>query len=222
MDKGKLIVIEGLDGSGKATQASRLLQNLQKTGLQVLQVTFPNYESPSSVLVKMYLDGEFGTRPQDVNPYAASSFYAVDRYAGYRQFWEKAYHNGKVILADRYTTSNAVYQLTKTQRENWDVFLDWLEDYEYGKLQLPRPDLVLYLDMPVQVSQKLMTQRYGGDEGKKDLHEKNGDFLIHCRQSALYAAKRWGWKVIPCAQGEAPRTIEAIESDIMQKVQMIL
>ncbi|HIR04115.1 MAG: deoxynucleoside kinase [Acutalibacteraceae bacterium] len=222
MDKGKLIVIEGLDGSGKATQASRLLQNLQKAGLQVLQVTFPNYESPSSALVKMYLDGEFGTRPQDVNPYAASSFYAVDRYASYRQFWGEAYHNGKVILADRYTTSNAVYQLTKTQRENWDVFLDWVEDYEYGKLQLPRPDLVLYLDMPVQVSQKLMTQRYGGDESKKDLHEKNRDFLIRCRQSALYAAKRWGWEVIPCAQGEAPRAIETIESDIMQKVQMVL
>lgn len=211
----KLIVIEGLDGSGKATQTRLLQKRLESMGKEVRKLTFPDYENPSSALVRMYLDGVFGSRPNDVNAYAASAFYAVDRYASYRQFWENDYHSGKIILADRYATSNAIYQLTKVEKTKWDGFLNWIEDFEYEKLEIPRPDLVIYLDMPPEISQKLMSVRYGGDESKKDLHESNCAFLLQCRQTALYAAKRYGWKIISCTQGEQPRTIEEIGQDVL-------
>ena len=163
----KLIVIEGLDGSGKATQTRLLKESLEGMGKEVRKLTFPDYDNPSSSLVRMYLDGVFGDKPDDVNAYAASAFYAVDRYASYRQFWEGDYRSGKIILADRYATSNAIYQLTKVENTQWDGFLGWIEDFEYNKLEIPQPDLVIYLDMPPDVSQKLMTLRYGGDESKK-------------------------------------------------------
>lgn len=218
----KLIVIEGLDGSGKATQARLLGERLEGMGKEVRKLTFPDYDNPSSALVRMYLDGVFGDKPDDVNAYAASAFYAVDRYASYRQFWESDYHSGKIILADRYATSNAIYQLTKVETSQWDNFLGWIEDFEYQKLEIPQPDLVIYLDMPPDVSQKLMSLRYGGDESKKDLHESNRAFLAQCRQSALYAAKRYGWKIISCARGEQPRAIEEIGRDVLTAAQAVL
>ena len=162
-----LIVLEGLDGSGKGTQTALLAEALVKQGRSLRQITFPDYDSPSSALVRMYLNGEFGTDPEDVNPYAASAFYAVDRFASFRKDWKKDYDQGSVILCDRYATSNMVYQMGKSPRKEWDRYLEWVEDFEYGKLGLPRPDLVLYLDMPVEVSQKLLLQRYHGDSGKK-------------------------------------------------------
>lgn len=218
----KLIVIEGLDGSGKATQARLLEERLEEMGKEVKKLTFPDYDNPSSALVRMYLDGVFGDKPDDVNAYAASAFYAVDRYASYRQFWESDYRSGKIILADRYATSNAVYQLTKVERTQWDGFLGWIEDFEYKKLEIPQPDLVIYLDMPPDVSQKLMSLRYGGDESKKDLHESNRAFLSQCRQSALYAANRYGWKIISCAQGGQPRTVEEIGRDVLAAAQAVI
>ena len=218
MSKGKLIVIEGLDGSGKATQAKLLAQHLASQGLPVREVTFPDYASDSSALIKMYLAGQFGSKPDDVNAYAASSFYAVDRYASFLRFWRKDYLSGATIVADRYTTSNAVYQMEKTPREDWNKYLAWLQDYEYGKLQLPRPDLVLFLDMPTEISQRLLSGRYAGDERKKDLHESNVEFLTRCRRTALYAAEAMGWHTVSCSQEGAPRKIEDIQRDIREIV----
>ncbi len=193
---GKLIVLEGLDGSGKNTHSRRLTERLTERGALVRKISFPDYEEPSSALVKMYLGGEFGTAPEDVNAYAASSFYAVDRYASYKKHWQKLYEEGGIIIADRYTTSNATHQMGKLPKEEWDGFLDWLCDYEYRLLGLPKPDLTLYLDMDPSISFKLIEKRYHGDDSRKDIHEKDFDYLAACRQSALYAAGRLGWKVI--------------------------
>ena len=195
MARGKLIVMEGLDGSGKATQTGLLCQYLESRGRRVRHIEFPDYREPSSALVKMYLNKEFGSNPGDVNAYAASSFYAVDRYASFLRFWRKDYLSGATIVADRYTTSNAVYQMEKTPREDWNKYLAWLQDYEYGKLQLPRPDLVLFLDMPTEISQRLLSGRYAGDERKKDLHESNVEFLTRCRRTFT---RRRRWDGIRC------------------------
>lgn len=170
--KSKIIVIEGLDGSGKATQTKILCEKISALGKKVTKLEFPNYESPAAAPVKMYLDGEFGDKPDDVNAYAASAFYAVDRVASYLQFWKKECDNGGVILSDRYVTSNIIYQMSKLPKEEWNSFIDWLNDFEYEKLGIPKPDLVIYLDVEPEVSQKLMEKRYGGDNSKKDLHEK--------------------------------------------------
>lgn len=172
MSKGKLIVLEGLDGSGKGTQAKLLAKHLTVTGHLVREITFPDYDSDSSALVKMYLAGQFGDKPDDVNAYAASSFYAVDRYAGYKSDWGKFYEEGGILIADRYTTSNAVHQCSKLPPEQWDAFLQWLFDYEYHLLGLPAPDKVIYLQVDPAVSQRLMTARYHGDETRKDVHER--------------------------------------------------
>ena len=213
--KQKLIVIEGLDGSGKATQTALLTDYFKSKSVSVKQISSPDYTNPSSALVKMYLGGEFGKNPEDVNAYAASSFYAVDRYASYKQFWEKDYLNGTLIIADRYATSNAVYQLSKLEETEYDRFLQWIADYEYGMLGLPKPDLTLYLDMPIEVSQKLLSKRYQGNNSKKDLHESNCSFLQQCRKSALYSAQKYGWKIIECSENGQPRTITDIHNDII-------
>ena len=220
--KGKLIVIEGLDGSGKSTQLELLNKRLRDEGMTVKQIKLPNYEDKSSELVKMYLGGRFGSDPDSVNAYAASSFYAVDRYVSYNCFWKEDYLSGKIILADRYTTSNAYHQLTKVSESEYDAFLDWLEDYEYGKLGIPAPDCVIYLDMPVEASQKLMTGRYNGDEEKKDIHEINTDYLSHCRITADYSCRKLGWKRILCADGENIKSIETISDEIYEYVKTVL
>ena len=182
--KGKLIVIEGLDGSGKATQAKRLVEQLQAQGKQVRKVSFPAYESDSSALVKMYLAGQFGKDPSDVNAYAASTFYAVDRFASYKTEWGRFYEDGGIVVADRYTTSNAVHQCSKLPEEEWDSFLEWLFAFEYQLMGIPAPDAVVYLRVDPAVSQKLMTGRYQGDESKKDIHESNLDYLARSRRAA--------------------------------------
>lgn len=216
---GRLIVMEGLDGSGKATQTGLLCKVLSEQGVKLRRVSFPDYNEPSSALAKMYLDGAFGPNPNTVNAYAASSFYAVDRYASYQRFWKEDYQSGALIVADRYTTSNIVFQLSKLPREQWDSFIDWLQEYEYGKLELPQPDLTIYLSMPLKVSQKLLTDRYHGDEDKKDIHESNEAYLEACHESAVYAAKHLNWKIIHCAEGENPRTVEEIHEEVMQRVE---
>ncbi len=200
---GKLIVIEGLDGSGKATQTQLLSDYLKGKEIPHMKISFPDYARPSSTLVKMYLGGELGAA-EEVNAYAASSFYAVDRYASYRQFWQEAYRQGTLIVADRYTTSNAVHQMSKLLRPRWAEYLQWLEDYEYQKLGLPRPDLVVYLDMSPEVSKKLIIDRYGGDEKQKDIHEADFSYLLRCREAGLYTAKELGWKVVQCSDDNTP------------------
>lgn len=217
-----LIVLEGLDGSGKGTQTALLSEALVKQGRPLRQVTFPDYDSPSSALVRMYLNGEFGSDPQDVNAYAASAFYAVDRFASFRRDWKTDYDRGSVILCDRYATSNLVYQMGKVPREEWNQYLNWVEDFEYGKLGLPKPDLVLYLDMPVEVSQKLLLQRYHGDSGKKDIHESHLEFLRSCGECARYAGERLHWKVIPCAKDGQPLPVEEIHQAVLEAVRLAL
>ena len=217
-----LIVLEGLDGSGKGTQTALLAEALVKQGRSLRQITFPDYDSPSSALVRMYLNGEFGTDPEDVNPYAASAFYAVDRFASFRKDWKKDYDRGSVILCDRYATSNMVYQMGKSPRKEWDRYLEWVEDFEYGKLGLPRPDLVLYLDMPVEVSQKLLLQRYHGDSGKKDIHESHLEFLRSCGECARYAGEKLHWKVVPCSRDGEPLPVEEIHKSVLEQVEQAL
>ncbi len=216
--QGKLIVLEGLDGSGKSTQMECLMRRLEETGRAYRRIKLPDYDDPSSTLVRMYLDGAFGNRAQDVNAYAASLFYAVDRYAGYRRHWGEDYRAGKLILADRYATSNAIHQMGKLPASKWKEFLEWIEDLEYVKNGIPKPDIVFYLDMPVEISQRLMTHRYGGDEVKKDVHECDIDYLNQCRATASFAARHWGWRVIRCARNGAPRPIEEIGDEIFAQL----
>ena len=184
---GKLIVIEGLDASGKGTQTELLSKNLQASGIQTFVISLPNYSDRSSELVKMYLEGEMGTNPNDVNAYAASTFYAADRYASFKKFWNKEYFGDKVIIANRYTTSNACHQMTKLPKNQWDEYLDWLFEFEYTKLEIPKPDLVIFLDMPVDISQKLLMKRYENDASKKDVHERDVEYLNKCHEAADYA-----------------------------------
>ena len=219
---GKLIVIEGLDGSGKSTQLEILYKNLKSKGIDCRTVSFPDYEHDSSTLVKMYLAGEFGRNPDDVNAYAASAFYAVDRYASFKKYWGEYYNNGGVVIAGRYVTSNAVHQNSKLSPEYWEGFLDWLYDFEYNKMGIPTPDKVIFLDMPIEVSQKLMTGRYKGDEEKKDIHERDTVYLEHCRKSALFTADYSGWQKIDCSKNGEARTIEDIADEVLRETLNVL
>ena len=219
---GKMVVIEGLDASGKGTQSQILLERLEKNGHSSFAISLPNYEDNSSALVKMYLAGEMGTNPSDVNAYAASTFYAVDRYASFKKFWNKEYNSGKIIVANRYTTSNASHQMTKLPEEQWDFYLDWLFNFEYNMLEIPSPDCVVFLDMPVDVSQKLLMKRYNNDESKKDVHEKDVNYLASCHKAASYAAKKLGWTVISCAENGEPRPIEEIADEVYSVVERAL
>lgn len=219
-NKGKIIVIEGLDGSGKNTQARLLCDALSKE-YQVKRLSYPDYESDSSALVRMYLGGELGDDPMAVNAYAASSFYAVDRIASYLKHWKNDYENSVNFVFDRYSTSNAVYMLSKLSEGEKESYLRWLEDYEYVKMGLPAPDKVIYLDMPTDISQRLMSKRYEGDESKKDLHEKNVEFLKLCRGNALFAAEKLGWTVIECSNGKEPYTIDEIAEKVLAEAMKV-
>lgn len=215
----KLIIIEGLDGSGKSTQVELLEKYFTDKKVNYKKIKLPDYDSPSSTLVKMYLGGEFGKSANDVNAYAAGAFYAVDRFSSYKLNWGKDYQDGTLILADRYATSNSIYQMEKMPKEEWESYLEWSADFEYNKIGIPRPNLVIYLDMPVDISQKLMTSRYNGNESKKDVHEVNVEFLKKCRESALFTAEKQGWKVVRCSDGVNPLPIENIHKEIVKIVE---
>ena len=215
----KLIIIEGLDGCGKSTQTALLEKYFFDKGVRFKKIKLPDYDSPSSTLVNMYLKGDFGSDANSVNAYAAGAFYAVDRFASYKLGWGEDYENATLILADRYATSNAIYQMEKLDKKEWDEYLDWSDDFEYNKIGIPKPDLVIYLDMPVDISQRLMTSRYNGDENKKDVHEANVQFLNKCRESALYAANKQGWAVISCAENGEPLPVDEIHNKIIKLVE---
>ena len=220
---GKLIIFEGLDGSGKGTQAALTAQKLRQRCVTLRHVTFPDYDSESSALVKMYLSGRFGQKPDDVNAYAASSFYAVDRFASYKTDWGAFYREGGLVLSDRYTTSNAVHQCSKLPPAQWDGFLNWLFDFEYKKIGIPEPDLVLYLAVDPEVSQKLLENRYHGDESKKDIQEKDREYMARSRAAAEYCARTLGWQRIECTcAGRAMRPVEEINAEILAKTDRIL
>jgi len=215
---GKLIVIEGTDGSGKSTQFKRLTQRLQADGHTFQKLVFPQYAEPSSALIRMYLGGEFGTRPTDVNAYAASAFYAVDRYASYKKVWGQWYEQGGLVVSDRYTTSNAVHQASKEPEESRGAFLNWLYEFEYDRLGLPKPDLILYLDVPTDFTEAMMRRREADTNTHADIHEQDMDYLSTCRRMGKAAADYYGWKVIRCVENGKMRTIEDIHEEIYRLV----
>ena len=219
---GKLIVIEGTDGSGKSTQFRLLSQHLEADGVAFKHIVFPRYDQESSALIRMYLGGEFGDKPADVNAYAASSFYAVDRFASYKMDWGKFYEDGGVVLSDRYTTSNAVHQTSKEKEENREAFLGWLYDFEYNKLGLPRPDLTIYLDVPTDFTEKLLRHRERNTNTKADIHEKDIQYLATCRQTGRQAAQFYNWTVINCVKDGGMRSIEDIHNEIYALVKQCL
>lgn len=221
MGKGKLIVLDGLDGCGKSTQLDLAVGYLKEQGIECRSVSFPNYDTITGQLVECYLRGEIPCEGRN-GAYAAASFYAMDRYVSYITDWKKYYEQGGIIIAGRYTTSNAIYQLTKIPEAEKELFLNWLYEYEYNYLGLPQPDLVLFLDMPVDISQNLLTERYDGDESKKDIHERNVDFLKQCRESALYAARHGDWSVISCSENGLPRSIEEVYSQICGFLRLLM
>ena len=215
---GKLIVIEGTDGSGKSTQFRLLTGRLESEQVKFQKLVFPQYSEPSSALIRMYLGGEFGKSPTDVNAYAASAFYSVDRYASYRKVWGKWYEEGGLVVSDRYTTSNAVHQASKEPEDKREDFLNWLYDFEYDKLGLPRPDLVIYLDVPTDFTEKMLRHRESETNTHADIHEQDMQYLATCRRMGRAAAEHYGWTVIRCVRDGAMRSMEDIHEEIYRHV----
>jgi dTMP kinase len=209
---GKLIVLEGTDGSGKSTQFARLKQRLEGLGVAFRCLKFPQYEEESSALIRMYLGGEFGSHPSDVNGYAAS----------YKKVWGEWYEQGGLVLADRYTTSNAIHQASKVPPEEREDFFRWLYDFEYNKLGLPEPDRVLYLDVPTDATVQLMREREASTHTTADIHEQDTAYLRTCRESADQAARVLGWYRVQCVRDGAMRSIEEIHQEIWQQVEPLL
>ncbi len=209
MGKGKLIVLEGLDGCGKSTQLELASSFLRDNNIRSRKISFPNYDTLSGQLIERYLHGDIPCSGEN-GAYSASALYAVDRYVSFVTDWKEFYESGGVIITSRYTTSNAIYQLTKLPEQEHEAFLKWLFDFEYIKLGIPKPDAVLFLDMPVEISQKMLDKRYNGDESKKDIHERNTEYMERCRENALSVAKRCGWVVLNCSENGLPMAIEDI------------
>ena len=221
--KGKLLVLEAGDGSGKATQTKMLRERLVAESRCVRQVEFPDYASPSSALVRMYLGGDFGERASEVNAYAASAFFAVDRYASFQTKWRADLEAGAIVLADRYTTANMVHQAVKLEEAaEREAFLAWLEDFEYEKLALPRPDLVLFLDMDPAVSRRLIAARAAASGAARDIHERDEDYLVRCHRASVNLAARCGWQRIRCSEAGEPLSREAVHEKIYEAVRRIL
>ncbi len=218
---GKLIVIEGVDASGKATQTERLYQRLADENKKVRQISFPDYNSDFCLPIKRYLAGDLGNHADDVSPFAASLFYAIDRYASYKKDWGSFYQDGGVLVADRYVTSNLVHQGAKISGDK-KKFIDWLSNLEYERLELPKPDLVLFLDMPPAYARKLMENRANKFTGEqqKDIHERDPEHLDRAYRSAMEVASLAGWQIIPCVKDEKIRSIEEISDEIYEKVKM--
>ena len=219
---GRLIVFEGTDGSGKATQTELLCQTLEARGTPFRRLAFPRYDEESSALIRLYLGGAFGSRPDDVNAYAASTFYAVDRYASFNQDWGEYYRQGGLLIADRYTTSNAVHQTSKLPQEQRRPFLDWLFHFEYDLLELPRPTRVLYLDLPTELSEQMMRRREQATHTTADVHEQDEEYLRRCRENAVFVTDYCGWTRIDCAKGGIMRSREDIHAEVLDKLHDLL
>lgn len=223
--KGKMIVIEACDGSGKETQTGRLFERLENEGYNIKKIKFPDYDDDSSALVKMYLGGEFGKRPGDVSPYIASTFYAVDRYASYKRKWKEFFDEGGIILADRYTTANMVHQASKFQNEeDKHKFLDWLWDFEFNIFGLPVPDCVIFLDMPPEYSMKLMENRSNKITGdaEKDIHERDIDYLKKSYKNSCIIAEKYKWNKVNCVEKDRIKSIGDIHEEIYKIVKKSL
>lgn len=220
---GKLIVIEGTDGSGKQTQ-SDLLYNYFKNeeNKKVMKLTFPDYNSETSTLVKMYLAGKFGDTADSVDPKIASVFYASDRYASYKTKWEVfSKEEDTVIIFDRYVTSNMVHQAAKiSDIFEKDSYLDWIYDFEYSIMKLPKPDKVIFLNMRFDLAQKLMQDRANKitNENVKDIHERDVEYMKKCYENACYVSNKYNWNEIKCFNGDVVRSIEDIQNEIRKIV----
>lgn len=222
---GKLIAIDGVDASGKQTQTTLLLSRLEKEGREVKMVSFPAYDKPTSILVKMYLNGEFGENPSDVNAYATSTLFAADRFATYRTDWGTDYNGGTIILADRYVSSNLIHQASKiNDTDEKEKFLMWLDDLEYGIYNLPRPDVTIFLDMPPEYGAELMSGRLNKSNGddKKDIHESDFSYLEKSYENAMFVAKKFNWKRISCIKDGQIRSVDEIHEDIYSIVRELL
>lgn len=225
MAKGKLIVIEsGSDASGKATQTEKLYNRLLEEEYKVQTVSFPSYDKEYSSLVRMYLSGDFGKKAEDVDCYVASTFFTVDRYASYKTVWGPFYEEGGIILCDRYTTSNMVHQAAKLQDGEKDKYLEWLWDLEFNLYKLPKPDLVLFLDVTPKVTARLIENRPSKIDGtsEKDIHERDEDYLRKSYENSLYVANKYNWTKINCVIDDKMRSIESIHDEILSKVKEIL
>lgn len=221
MKKGKIIVIDGIDGSGKETQTKLIVDKLSRDGVKNMLISFPRYDNPSSCLVKMYLNGEFGSNPKDVNAYAASSFYALDRYAAYKQDYGEFYNNGGIIITDRYTTSNMVHQAAKIKEiDEKNKYLEWLIQFEYEILGIPKPDKVFFLNMPYEFSIKLMKERKNKmtQDNKKDIQESSEEHLKDAYNNACNIAIKYGWNEINCVEEDKLRSIENINEELYQEI----
>jgi dTMP kinase len=220
---GKLIVFEGIDGSGKSTQFNMLAELLRHIGNEFVQVSFPRYSEPSSALIRMYLNGEFGSKPDDVNPYAAAAFFALDRFASYRIDWGNYYNLGGTVLTDRYTTSNAVHQASKLSSGGLrEVFWDWLYYFEFNLLCIPKPDIVVFLDVPADLAAKQIEKRRLETKSGTDIHETDFEYLSRCSECAIEAAAHFGWHRIDCAPNGTMRSVESIHSQITALITSIV
>lgn len=213
-----LFTIEGIDGSGKATQLAMLKEKLENKGYKVLPISFPNYSDRSSGPVKMYLEGELGEKPSDVSAYAASSLFAVDRFASYKKSWEKPYKEGTVIISDRYVLSNIIHQASKLDEKERPDYISWLFDFEYNKLGIPEPSLSFFLDVPPEVSVKNMAKRYSGDETRKDIHEKDVKYLENCYNTAVSVFSDGKITVVPCVENGDMLSAETISEFIFKEI----
>ncbi len=220
MAKGKLIVIEGVDGSGKSTQARLVAEALAKAGKKVKLINYPTY-TRSSALIEMYLEGRFGENVDDVNAFAASTFFAVDRCADYLENWRRDFEDGALIISSRYTTSNEVHQAVKLPRDERDTYIEWLEDLEYNKIGIPRPDAVYFLDMSPVYSQKLISHRYDENGGKRDIHEKDSAYLMHCYETACEVSQKLGWKKVDCVENGEILTVEQILAKLLAEIERL-
>lgn len=221
---GKLIVIDGLDGCGKSTQLDMVYNHIQQVNDKVKKISYPCYDKPSSGPINMYLGGDISENLDDINTYAASMFYSVDRYIGYMTDWKKYYDDNYTILSARYTSSNLIHQMCKLDKSRWDEYIDWLQDIEYKRFGLPVEDKVIYLSMDIDASQSLMTSRYNGNESKKDIHESNIDYMKKCRESANYITDKYPdkWTLIKCNEGDRLFSIQEITDKIISVVNKII
>ena len=218
-----LFIIEGIDGSGKTTQVGLLKARLENGGLPVRQIKLPNYGSPACAPVEQYLSGKYGADAESVNAYAASAFFAVDRFAYFRTEWGSDYESGHIILSDRYVSSNLIHQCAKLPEAQRPAYIDWLHDFEYEKMGSPRPSAVFYLDVPPRITGSLMTGRYQGDESKKDIHERDQEYLLRCYDMGITCCEKYGFTRIQCVDSEGkmlPR--EVISNDIYQRILQLI
>jgi dTMP kinase len=216
---GRLIVFEGIDGSGKTTQAQLLISRLEQEKALFRRLNFPQYSEPSSALIRMYLNGEFGDNPETVNAYAASTFFAVDRYASYQKVWREDYAKGVTVITDRYTTSNAIHQGSKLPEDRRPDFFKWLYEFEFGLMELPKPDIVIYMDIPIDAALERIGKRRLDTGIDADIHERDADYLRECWRCGSQAADYYGWRRVPCFDGGRPLTAAEIHEEICRILQ---